>query len=79
VLERLCITRRGAAGRGGAADAFSYLMSVETTEWNLQHTHPQGSWWQYVNDQQFGERTVVGLAIMALVSAVLVTWAVLVA
>ena len=54
-------------------------MSVETTNWNLQHTHPQGSWWQYVNDQQFGERTILGLAIMALVSVVLVTWAVLVA
>jgi hypothetical protein len=54
-------------------------MSVATTEWNLRHTHPKGSWWQYSNDQRFGELTLLGLAIMALVSVVLCTWAVLVA
>jgi hypothetical protein len=54
-------------------------MSIETTQWNLQHTHPQGSWWQYVNDRRFGELTVIGLAVMAVVAAALATWAVLVA
>jgi hypothetical protein len=54
-------------------------MSIETTQWNLQHTHPQGSWWQYINDRRFGERTVIGLAIMAVVSVAIVVWAVLAA
>jgi hypothetical protein len=51
-------------------------MSVATTEWNLQHTHPHGSWWQYCNDQVIGERTVIGLSVMAVVSVLLTVWAV---
>jgi len=54
-------------------------MSIETTQWNVHHIHPQGSWWQYVNDRRFGALTVLGLGIMALVSALLAVWAVLVA
>jgi hypothetical protein len=54
-------------------------MSVAITEWNLNHTHPHGSWWQYRNDRRFGEWTVVGLAVMAVVSAALAVWAVMVA
>jgi hypothetical protein len=55
------------------------IMSVAITEWNLQHTHPHGSWWQYQNDRRFGQLTLLGLGLMALVSAALVVWAVLVA
>ena len=54
-------------------------MSTAVTEWNLQHTHPKGSWWQYQNDRRFGELTLLGLGIMAVISAALVVWAVLVA
>jgi hypothetical protein len=54
-------------------------MSIETTQWDLHHTHPLGSWWQYSNDRRFGERTVIGLGIMAILCAALAAWAVLVA
>jgi hypothetical protein len=54
-------------------------MSTATTEWNLQHIHPHGSWWQYVNDRQFGLRTQLALGVMALLSTALTIWAVLVA
>lgn len=61
----------------GAADALHPIMSVATTEWNLQHVHPKGSWWQYQNDRRFAARTQLALGIMALVSVVLIIWAVL--
>jgi hypothetical protein len=54
-------------------------MSTAITEWNLQHIHPHGSWWQYVNDRPFGLRTQLALGVMALISAALTIWAVLVA
>jgi len=54
-------------------------MSVAATEWNLQHTHPHGSWWQYRNDRRFAELTQIGIGIMAIISAALIIWAVLVA
>ena len=54
-------------------------MSVETTEWNIQHIHPKGTWWQYINDRRFGELTIAGSAVMAVISTVLVVWAVLTA
>jgi hypothetical protein len=54
-------------------------MSTAITEWNLQHTHPQGSWWQYRNDQQFGVRTILALSAMSVISVALTVWAVLAA
>jgi hypothetical protein len=63
----------------GAADAFRAIMSIATTDWNLRHTHPKGSWWQYRNDRRFGELTLLGLGIMSVISVALVVWAVLVA
>ncbi len=55
------------------------IMSIATTDWNLRHTHPKGSWWQYQNDRRFGELTLLGLGVMAVISVALVVWAVLVA
>jgi len=54
-------------------------MSTAVTEWNLQHIHPRGSWWQYINDQAVGERTIIGLSVMAVISTLLTVWAVLAA
>jgi hypothetical protein len=63
----------------GAPDASFPCMSTAVTEWNLQHIHPHGSWWQYVNDRPFGVRTQIALGVMALISTALTIWAVLVA
>jgi hypothetical protein len=63
----------------GAADASRTIMSVAITEWNLQHTHPRGSWWQYRNDRLFAELSLIGFGIMAVISAALAVWAVLAA
>jgi hypothetical protein len=52
-------------------------MSVAITEWNLQHVHPKGSWWQYRNDRRFARLTQLGIGFMALVSVILAIWAVL--
>ena len=54
-------------------------MSIATTDWNLHHIHPKGTWWQYRNDRRFGELTLLGLGIMAIASAALAVWAVLAA
>ena len=51
-------------------------MSVAATEWNPNHTHPQGSWWQYDNDRRYARLTLLGLAAMSVASVVLVLWAV---
>jgi len=54
-------------------------MSTSITEWNVHHIHPRGTWWQYVNDQRFGEGTLLGLAFMAVLSVGLIAWAVSIA
>jgi hypothetical protein len=55
------------------------IMSTSATFWNLSHVHPQGSWWQYVNDRTQAKLMIAGAGIMALVGAILTVWAVLVA
>ncbi|HWO18608.1 MAG TPA: hypothetical protein VNO30_07520 [Kofleriaceae bacterium] len=50
-------------------------MSVPTMEWNSSHTHPQGSWWQYDNDERVGPLMIIGLSVMAVIIVALVTWA----
>jgi hypothetical protein len=55
------------------------IMSTAITEWNLQHTHPRGSWWQYRNDRRVAELSLIGLGIMAVIGAALTVWSVLAA
>ena len=64
---------------GGAVDAIGILMSDATMDWNPNHTHPQGSWWQYRNDERIGPLMIVALGAMAVIIVALITWAVMTA
>jgi hypothetical protein len=54
-------------------------MSDATMDWNPNHTHPQGSWWQYRNDERIGPLMIVALGAMAVIIVALITWAVMTA
>lgn len=54
-------------------------LATAGTQWTPRHTHPHGSWWQYRNDRQVAARTIIGLAVMAVIGALLLAWVALTA
>lgn len=50
------------------------IMSDATMEWTRDHTHPQGSWWQYVNDRRQARLVFIGLGLVSILVAFLTVW-----